>query len=170
VALAVVMALRGLGWDIPDPAVRQGLGTARWPGRLEVAGERPLLVLDGAHNVDSARALRQALQAEFSFRRLILVLGFSRGHDIAAFASEVGPLAAHILVTASRHPRAVPAGQVAGAVRPAVAVPVEEVGDVASALERARRLAAPADLVCVTGSLFVVAEAREALGLAEERD
>lgn len=170
VALATVLALRRQGWEIPDEAVRGGLATTRWPGRLEVAGGRPPLVLDGAHNVDSARALREALQAEFSFGRLILVLGFSRGHDIAAFASELGPSAAHIFVTASRHPRAIPLRQVAETVRPAVAVPVEEVAGVAAALEQARQVASPADLICVTGSLFVVAEAREALGLAEERD
>lgn len=170
VALATVLALRRQGWEIPDEALYRGLATTRWPGRLEVAGEHPLLVLDGAHNVDSARALRDALQAEFSFGRLILVLGFSRGHDAAAFASELGPLAAHIFATASCHPRAIPPRQVAEAVRPAVAVPVEEVESVAAALEQARRIASPTDLICVTGSLFVVAEAREALGLAEERD
>ncbi len=170
VALATVLALRRQGWEIPDEAVRQGLATTRWPGRLEVAGKRPFWVLDGAHNVDSARALREALRAEFSFRHLILILGFSRGHDAAAFATELAPLATHILATASHHPRAIPPQQVAEAVRPATAVPVEAVECVAAALDQARRLASPVDLICVTGSLFVVAEAREALGLAEERD
>ncbi len=170
VVLATILALRRQGWEIPDEAVSRGLATTRWPGRLEVAGERPLLVLDGAHNLDSARALREALRAEFSFRHLILVLGFSRGHDAAAFAADLVPLASRIFATASRHPRAIPPQQVAEAVRPAVAVPVEEIEDVAAALEQARRVASSADLICVTGSLFVVAEAREALGLAEERD
>lgn len=170
VALAVVRALREQGWKIPLQAIRRGLRTARWPGRLEVAGPRPLLVLDGAHNVDSAHALGQALREEFTFRRLILVCGFSKGHDMAAFLGEIGPAAARIIATASRHPRAAAAAAVAEVARQKAAAPVEVVDDVAAALARARHLAGPEDLICVTGSLFVVAAAREALGLAEETD
>jgi len=170
VALAVVRALQEQGWKIPLRAVRRGLSTARWPGRLEVAGPRPLLVLDGAHNVDSARALRQALREEFPFRRLILICGFSRGHDIAAFLSEMGPAAERIIATASRHPRAATAATVAEVARQMVTVPVEVAEDVPAALARARHLAEAEDLICVTGSLFVVAAAREALGVAEETD
>lgn len=170
VAQAVVLALRVQGWDIADGAIGAGLRTAHWPGRLEVAGRRPWLVLDGAHNVDSARALRQALQEEFAYERLLLIAGFSHGHDVAAFFAEMGPAAAHILITASRHPRAADSQSVAEAARSQVTVPVETAASVAAALDRARELATSRDLVCVCGSLFVVAEAREVLGLAEETD
>jgi len=170
VALTALMALGTQIGEIPVQAIREGLCTTHWPGRLEVAGERPWLVLDGAHNPDSARALRQALQAEFSFRRLVLVMGFSRGHDAAAFAREIGPMAAQVVITVSRHPRAANPQAVAEAVRAAVAGPVGVVEGVPAAMGRARELAAPEDLICVCGSLFVVAEAREALGLAEEVD
>lgn len=170
VAQAVVLALRAQGWDIPSAAVAKGLRTVRWPGRLEVAGRQPRLVLDGAHNVDSARALRQALQAGFAYQRLIIVAGFSQGHDVGAFFGELGPAAAHVVLTAARHPRSAGITPLVEAVRRAVNVPVETAASVTAALERARALAAPADLICVCGSLFVVAEAREALGLAEEKD
>ncbi len=172
VALAAVRALQEQGWNIPTEAVRTGLRTACWPGRLEVAGERPWLVLDGAHNVDSARALRRALGEEFPHRRLILVAGFSRGHDVAAFLGEMAPAAHHVVVTASRHPRAAAVELVAETARQTTGADttLEAVPGVAAALARAREVAAPEDLVCVCGSLFVVAEAREALGLADEVD
>lgn len=171
VALATLWAFRQrLGREIPVEAVQAGLRTARWPGRLEVVGRRPWLVLDGAHNVDSARALRRALREEFAFRRLVLVVGFSKGHDVAAFAREIGPEAGQILVTRSRHPRAADPRAVAEAIRPAVTVPVEVVESVPEALARARGIASREDLICFCGSLFVVAAAREALGLAEEVD
>ena len=170
VAEAVVLALRAQGWDISDAAVSTGLRTARWPGRLEVVGTRPWLVLDGAHNVDSARALREALAEEFDYARLILVAGFSKGHDAAAFFGELAPTAAQVIVTASRHPRSAGTAEAVEAARQAGAAPREVVEDVAAALERARALATPDDLICVCGSLFVVAEVREALGLAEELD
>jgi dihydrofolate synthase/folylpolyglutamate synthase len=170
VAEAVVLALRAEGWEIPDAAIAAGLGTARWPGRLEVAGRRPWLVLDGAHNVDSARALRQALAEEYGFTRLILVAGFSKGHDAAAFFGELIPAAAHVIVTASRHPRSAGTAAAAAIAGQIGAASVEVVEGVAAALERARTLATPDDLICACGSLFVVAEAREALGLVEELD
>lgn len=170
VAQAVVLALRAQGWDLPDAAIANGLRAVRWPGRLEVAGTNPWLVLDGAHNVDSARALRQALQADFTYDRLFLVAGFSQGHDAAAFFGEIGPAAAHVVITAARHPRSAGIAPIAEAARQVVPAPVEPVEGVAAALGRARALAGPADLVCVCGSLFVVAEAREALGLVEEKD
>jgi len=171
VAQAVVLALRAQGWDIPTAAVAAGLRGVRWPGRLEVvAGARPTLVLDGAHNVDSARALRRALREGFPYERLLLVTGFSQGHDVPAFFGELGPAAAHVIVTAARHPRAAGSAAVVAAARQVVFAPVEPVEGVAAALERARALAAPDDLICVCGSLFVVAEAREALGLVEEED
>lgn len=170
VAVATVQALARQGWAIPSQAIREGLRTTQWPGRFEVVGQRPRLVLDGAHNVDSARALRQALSAEFPHRRLFLVMGFSQGHDIAACVGEIALQAAGIFVTASRHPRAAAAQTVAEIVRQCVAAPVEVAPDVATALARAREEAAPSDLICVCGSLFVVAQAREACGLAEEVD
>ncbi len=168
-AMGVVLALREQGQEVPTEAVAEGLRMARWPGRLEVAGRRPWIVLDGAHNLDSARALRRALQEEFSFERLILVLGVSRGHDIAAIAGELGA-ASVVLATAAQHPRAEAAAAVAEAARAVVSAPVEVAATVPEALARARELASPDDLVCVTGSLFVVAEARQVCGLVEEMD
>jgi len=169
VALATVQVLREQGWDIPPAAIREGLYTTLWPLRLELAGECPWIVLDAAHNIDSARALRQALQVEFSFDRLILVTGLSRGHDIAAFVAEVGIEAAHILVTSSHHPRSADAADQAEAIRSRVMVPVEAIDEVPEALARARQLATAGDMICICG-LFVAAEAREALGLAQEVD
>ncbi len=169
VSLAALLAFGEQGWSFPEEALRQGLEQARWPGRLEVVGERPWVVLDGAHNIDSARALHAALD-EFVFRRRILVVGFSRGHDVAAFLGELAPSSSSIITCASRHPRALAAADVAHIAAQATDVPVEVASSVAAALERARALAAPEDLICVTGSLFVVAEARETFGLAEEVD
>ncbi len=169
VSVAVLLALQEQGWAFAEGALRHGLETARWPGRLEVVEERPWLILDGAHNIDSARALRAALE-DFPCRARLLVVGFSRGHDVPAFLGELAPSSSHLIACASRHPRALAAEDVAGIAAQATRIPVEVAPSVAAALERARALASPDDLICVTGSLFVVAEAREACGLAEETD
>jgi len=159
-ALAVIDVLLEGGSKVPEPAIAAGLRQVRWPGRLEVLRERPLVVADGAHNGDSARRLRQALREYFQFRRLILVSGVSQDKTVDDMARELAPLAALVVATSSRHPRAGDPALVAAAYAAAGAA-TETTPSVAAALERALALAEPEDLVCVVGSLFVVAEARE---------
>ena len=161
-AVAALDALHRRDIVVPEAAIRRGIATVRWPGRLEVLAERPLLVVDGAHNPDSMRRLREALGAIFGRRRLILVLGSSADKDLAGIAAEIVPGAAFVVVTRSGHPRAAPTERLA-AIVPGHGVPVVAVDGVAAAVDRARQLAGPDDLICVTGSLFVVAEAREAV-------
>ena len=164
-AVVALCALRERGLALDDAAIAAGLRRVVWPGRLEVVGERPTLVVDGAHNDDSARRLREALAEVFRYRRLILVLGTSADKDVAGIIRELAPAAEAVVVTRSRHPRSAPTEQLAGYCRGQVDA-VVEAADVPAALARALARATPEDLVCVTGSLFVVAEAREALGLA----
>ena len=159
-AIAVIDALVEGGTRVSEEAIAAGLRGVSWLGRLEVLRERPLLVVDGAHNGDSARRLCQALRDYFQFRRVILVSGASQDKTVDRMARELAPLAALVIATRSRHPRAGDAAAVAAAYVAAGAA-TETAPSVAAALERALSVAAPEDLVCVMGSLFVVAEARE---------
>src|SRR5690606_19368702 len=171
-AVAACWLLREQGIDIPEDAIRAGLAAVHWPGRLEVVREQPLVVVDGAHNVDAAARLAEALVDTFGQRRRTLVLGIARDKDIPAMLEILAPLADRIIATASHHPRAADPAQVAAAARAAgdVGLAVEEAPDIATGLHRALDAAAPEDLICVTGSLYAVSEAREALGLAQADD
>ena len=164
-AVIALDTLRGRGLNLNEEAIAAGLRRVRWPGRLEVVRDRPTLVLDGAHNDDSARRLREALADIFPCRRLILVLGTSSDKDVAGIVRELAPAASAIVVTRSRHPRSAPTAQLQGHCREYTNA-VTEADNVPAALAQALARTEPEDLVCVTGSLFVVAEAREALGLA----
>ncbi len=159
-ALAALECLRERGWQIPDDAVRRGVGTARWPGRLEVVGQGPRVVLDGAHNPHASRALARALQEEFRWDRLWLVLGVLGDKDALGIVSDLVPLAHRVLVTRSASGRALPPHRLAHAAREAAGAEAEGAESVPLALERALDRAGAGDLVCVTGSLTVVAEAR----------
>jgi dihydrofolate synthase/folylpolyglutamate synthase len=153
--------LAGHGLPIPEPALRRGLQEVRWPARLEIIRRRPLVVLDGAHNVDSVRRLCQALEEYLPYSRAIVVAGFSADKDVGAIAAELErlPRLARVIATCSPHPRAAPAVAVAAAfLEREIETAWEE--DVPAALEVALSLAAPEDMVCVMGSLFVAAEAR----------
>ena len=159
-AVAVIDVLAEGGTNVPESAIAIGLRGVHWPGRLEVLRQRPLVVADGAHNGDSARRLREALRDYFQFRRLILVGGMSGDKALDDMARELAPLATLVIATRSQHPRAADAAVVAAAYAAAGAA-TEIAPSVPQALERALAVAEPDDLVCVVGSLFVVAEARE---------
>jgi dihydrofolate synthase/folylpolyglutamate synthase len=165
-AVAAIDALRKGGVAVSEEAIGEGLGRMRWPGRLEVLSDKPLIVVDGAHNGDSARCLRHALADYFSFGQVILVMGVSGDKTIGAMAEELVPLTRLLIATRSRHPRAAEPEAVAAAFA-TQGIAGETCPTVATALERAPALAGPDDLICVVGSLFVVAEAREqVLGLS----
>jgi dihydrofolate synthase/folylpolyglutamate synthase len=165
-ALAAIDALGSGGVAVSEESIEEGLSRLSWPGRLEVLGDRPLIVVDGAHNDDSARRLRQALRDHFAFGRAVLVMGVSGDKKIATMAEELAPVTDLLIATRSQHPRAAEPEAVAAAFA-ARGVASETCPTVAAALDRARALAGPDDLICVVGSLFLVAEAREqVLGLS----
>ena len=172
-AAATCVLLRGVGLDIPDAAIVAGVAGASWSGRFELVPGDPPIVLDGAHNGDSARRLIEALRDEFGDRPITFVFGTSRDKDLARIVPPIGAAAATVVLTYSRHPRSwsdLPA--LRDVVRPWLAADaaIASADEVADALALATRLAGRGGVVCVTGSLFVVAAAREALGLAGEAD
>jgi dihydrofolate synthase/folylpolyglutamate synthase len=143
--------------------VRKGLASVRWPGRLQVLQERPWLVLDGAHNGDSAVRLAEALVECFPASRRHLVLGTSVGKDVPRMLDALLPVCSTVTVTRSHHERSASLENLSRALaeRGVVARTVPEVH---SAIASALSLAAEDELVVVTGSLFVVGEALERFG------
>jgi len=158
VAALEVLAIRGV--NISKNSIISGLAQVGWPGRLQILSHRPLLIVDGAHNPDSARRLKQSLEQHFDFDRAILVIGASSDKDIAGIISELAPPFDKVIVTRSRHPRAMPLPLLKAEFR-RHGVEAQAIDTVSEALSLALALAGARDLVCVTGSLFVVAEAIE---------
>jgi dihydrofolate synthase/folylpolyglutamate synthase len=159
-AVAALEILADKGFVIPRESVIKGLKKVSWPGRLQILSRRPLVVVDGAHNVGAARRLVQSIEQYFDFDRAILVIGASDDKDIASIVSELIPFFDRVIVTRSRHPRAMATAPLAAEfARHGVKVQAAE--DVPSALSQALALAGEKDLICVAGSLFVVGEAME---------
>jgi dihydrofolate synthase/folylpolyglutamate synthase len=144
-------------------ALRRGLASVVWPGRLQVLGAEPTIVVDGAHTPESARALAVAMRALFPGRRIILVFGMQGDKDIPASARPLADVSALAVATRAHHPRAAQPQVIASALRMAGMLHVEERDDPRDALRMARELAAPADVILVTGSLYLVADALTAL-------
>jgi dihydrofolate synthase/folylpolyglutamate synthase len=166
-AVALAAAEAFFGRPLPDDVVSAAFAGVEVPGRLEVLGHRPLVVVDGAHNPAGVAALAGALEETFGSGERILVVGMLEGRDPVEMLATLGAAAARVVVTcAPASPRAMPAGKVADAVR-AVGGRAEVAGSVAEALTRALVAAGPDDQIVVTGSLYVVGEARRVLRRAE---
>ena len=163
-AMAIGMAqlLRQQGLPVTEQAMRQGLARARLPGRLEVVDEHPTMVLDGAHNPEKMRALALALSELFPGQKPVLVIGVLAAKQVADILAEVVPAASTVVVTTLlvHEKPAVPPDVLAAVCRRMGRNVVVE-PDLPGAIERARALAGAAGLVCVTGSLYMVGQARE---------
>ncbi len=162
-AYAALQTLRGQGLPVAPDAVRDGLRSVRWPGRFEILQRAPFVVVDGAHNRDSALRLAAALDDYFPGRRVTLIFGASSDKDIAGMLDELLPRAARVILAQAVHPRALEPDALAAlvAARPA-ATALETCAPVAAALERALAGAAREDVILACGSLFIVAEVRAA--------
>lgn len=163
-AVGAVLLLQDQGVAIRADAFADGLSSVKWPGRFEVVPGAPTIVIDGAMNGASAARLRDNL-ALLPHERVILVLGTSKDKDIEAIAHELIPLASAVILTRSRHPRSATVEALAELVEPLLQGQMFFTDDIPPALDKARKLAGPDDLIVVAGSLFVAAAARETLGL-----
>lgn len=142
---------------ISDSAIRQGIRDAAWPGRLDQISNRPSVVLDGAQNPASARTALLGIKRHFHFEKMVLVLGVSQDKDLEGILAELLPSASAVVVTESQNPRATPAVVVAEAARQSgKEVMIEKTPR--AALEKAKSLAGPEDIILVTGSLFLLGE------------
>jgi dihydrofolate synthase/folylpolyglutamate synthase len=157
-AVAALEVLAEKGFGVSKDSITRGLAQVDWPGRLQVVSHHPLIVVDGAHNPDGARGLKGSLERYFDFDRAILVIGTSDDKDIAGIVSQLASLFDSVIVTYSQHPRAVAVAEITAEFAK-YGVEAQVASDVPTALSRAVAMAGDKDLICVAGSLFVVAEA-----------
>ncbi len=141
-------------------AVQEGLANVNWPGRLQVlssAMDRPTLLVDCAHNVDSASKLAYALDHDYAFDKLWLILGITADKDLRGIMRALLRLTDQAIMTSSGHPRAAtPADLVRLAGE--IGFQAKSSQTVSEAVKAAWRLAGARDLICVTGSIFVVGD------------
>jgi dihydrofolate synthase/folylpolyglutamate synthase len=154
--LALVAQLQASGVTIPDAAVQTGLRNVQWPGRLEILGRKPWVIVDAAHNGDSMGKLVATIEQLFSYKHMILILGTSIDKDVDRMLHAVRPVADQVLVTQATHPRAADPTQLADRAHEyglqATSVPLDR------ALDTALNMADKDDLILATGSLFLVAD------------
>lgn len=155
-ALAALEASVTSANPIPEGAVRRGLEQVSWPGRLERLRRHPLMLCDGAHNPAAAECLKLYLERHVQReRRRILVVGMMRDKNLRGFLNALLPPADAVILTQINSPRAATVRALREAL-PVIDCPVHERDDPGAAIDLATCLASENDLICVTGSLFLV--------------
>jgi len=163
-AALAAAAIRTLGWpaERTEQAIARGLATTRFPGRFEIVQERPTVLLDGAHNPQKLTALLAALAHLPRPSRRIVIFGVLDGHDAAEMAQLLAPQADLVITTSPQATLRTPADAVelARIVERygTAAVPIPDVDE---AVSLALQLSGPTDQILVTGSLYLVGQARE---------
>lgn len=160
VAIGIIESLQDMGFKIERNAIYDGIQNVVWPGRFEIVHKQPIVILDGAHNPDSCRTLVQSIQDIFPRKKVTLVLGISEDKDKNGIINELKKIVHQVILTRADHPRASQFtedeinlfGQTINCIT---------TESVAKAMDIAFRDTTEEEIILVTGSLFVVGEARE---------
>jgi len=160
-AITAVEALKIRGINISEKAIRDGLEKVKWTGRLEIIQNNPTLVLDGAHNPSGVKVVRDALKEIFSYHRLILVLAIFADKDYKRMVQILAPNADLIIATKAKNPRAASPQTIAKEAAQYIdenKIIITE--NIPQAISYALSNSKEDDLICITGSLYTVGEAK----------
>lgn len=162
VAVGLVEAVACFGINIEKEDIENGIALAFWPGRFEILGKKPRIVLDCAHTVQSAQNISKTISDVFKGRKVRLILGLSDDKDKRVICDNFSLIADEIILTKSRHARAcdINVHEIQDSFK---GKNIFETRTVSQAIEIAIQRSKPDDIILVTGSIFLVAEAREIL-------
>lgn len=150
---------------IEDDQLRQGLLKTRWPGRLETVSEKPLILLDAAHNVDGVKALSKAIKELYTYDRLILLTAMMQDKEIDLMLEQLLPLVDEVIVTQVAHQeRSLSADTLSKKIKQwQPQKKVQHFAKASDAVEYAQSIQNEGDLLLITGSLYLIAEIRRFL-------
>lgn len=154
-AVRAVKSLAGYGIKIKDADIKKGLLATRWPCRCEVVSKDPTVILDGAQNAASVKALIDSIRKNFKYRSVILILGISDDKDIPGICRQLGSFVDRAIITKALNPRATHPLKIAGYFSREKVLITQNTKE---AKKRALKIAKKEDLILVTGSLFVTGE------------
>ena len=161
-AVAAVEALKMKGTDISQKAIRDGLEKVKWTGRLEIVRNNPTIILDGAHNPNGAKIMHQALEEIFSYRYLTLVLAIFADKDYKKIIEVLAPGADLIIATKAENPRAAsPQAISKEAAKYINENKIIAIENIPQAINYALSNSKEDALICITGSLYTVGEAKK---------
>jgi dihydrofolate synthase/folylpolyglutamate synthase len=152
-------------YDLNETLLKDGLALAKWPGRLEHIMEKPLVILDGAHNLQAARVLGKYLSSTLKNQKLTLVLGILDDKPYEKMLKSLVPCAQNIIITKAKIDRSLDPCVLKKTAQRFTNSPVTIIEDVKEAVAHAINTSNDEDAVCIAGSLYVAGEAREKIDI-----
>lgn len=140
--------------------IKKGLAETRWPGRLEIVQDSPLTIVDGAHNLVAIRTLTRFLKTTYSDRKITLVTGVLDDKSFETMFRCILPICARVIITEAKSDRSIPAEKLVNAAQKYVE-DARIIRDIPDAIRFAEETAGSDELICISGSLYVVGEAKE---------
>jgi len=160
ITIAAIESLQMNGIYITDESIDEAFLNIKNPGRMEIAGINPLILLDGAHNISAMKYLRSTLEDDFSYEKLILIIGILSDKNIQEILDIISPIADTIIATKSQVSRAFDPRVLKEMVKNKEVIVKDRIDE---AIIYAIKIAKKSDLICITGSLYTVGEARNYL-------
>jgi dihydrofolate synthase/folylpolyglutamate synthase len=148
---------------VDNELIINALAKIRCPARIEVISTNPLIVLDTAHTVASMKILRESIKENFSFNKLVLIIGLSADKDIEGVLKEISCIADNLILTRTGNPREAEPEQMAVTAKRFSQNNLMVIEDIVEALKEAKRIAKKDDLICITGSFFLAGKVKEIL-------
>jgi len=169
-AIFSIEQLQMMGVYITEENIKEGIFSAFNPGRMEIISENPIVILDGAHNPDAMKMLRISLEKDFQFKKLILIIGILEDKNYQEMISHVLPISDITILTKSNNTRACEPKILKETIEKlGFKNHVSIIKKIPEAIKYAKMKAETGDLICISGSLFTVGEARQHLfGINEE--
>jgi len=159
ITIATIENLQMNGVYITDESILDGVEKTIYPGRMEIISFEPLILIDGAHNIEGINNLKSTLKEDFVYEKLIIILGILKDKNIKEMLDIITPLADVIIFTKSKNKRACSPTKLKDMIEKEVIVK-EKISD---AIDYAKMQAEKQDLICITGSLFTVGETKDYL-------
>jgi dihydrofolate synthase/folylpolyglutamate synthase len=157
ITLSTVETLQINGVYITDKSIYEGLEKIKNPGRMEIVNFEPMILLDGAHNVTGMTILKESIEEGLNFNGFILILGILKDKNIKEILDVITPIAGVIITTKSHNLRACDPAILKDMIQEKEVVIID---DISEAVDYAKSIASIQDIICITGSLFTVGEAR----------
>ena len=161
-AFACILRLRKLGYEINENALKNGFSKVEWPGRFEVVCKKPLIIVDGAHNRDSFRKLRNTIKKYLAGKKVILIFGASEDKEVKLMIKIIKPYIEHFIFTKSEHPRALGLGELE---KFASSLDLDNysIGDIGSIVPLILRKSDQKNTYIASGSIFIAGAIKQLL-------
>lgn len=160
--------LKNKGWNISKYTIKSGLLNTKWPGRFEVMLQKPIFIVDGAHNLHGIKATAASIKKYFLDKKIIFVLGIMADKDINKMLDEVIPLASIVYTVTPDNTRAMPSKELADLIesKKVKAIACESIKE---GVDNALQVAGQDGVICAIGSLYMVGDIRAYL-LKQEKE